>query len=93
MEPIRTGYTASMQIQNNNMVEVSETSIVVSITDRATGKLLMVREGRIVIGDNSNVIYARPLAVGQSWPVQSYFELPLGVTLDMVDISYSARGK
>jgi hypothetical protein len=93
VEPSGEGYTASMQIQNNNTVEVSETSIVVSVTDRETGKLLMVREGRIAMGDNSDVVYAKPLAAGQSWPVQSYFELPVGVTLDMVDISYSARGK
>ena len=93
VEPWSVGYSASMHIQNTNTVEVSETSIVVSITDRATGKLLWVKEGRIVMGDKSDVIYAKPLAAGQSWPVQSYFELPLGVTLDMVDISYNARGK
>jgi len=87
------GFTASMQVQNDNTVEVSETSIVVSVRERATGKLVMVREGRIVKGDNSDVVYAKPLAAGQSWPVQSYFELPVGLTLDMVDISYSARGK
>jgi hypothetical protein len=80
-------------VQNNNTVEVSETSIVVSVRERATGKLVMVREGRIVKGDNSDVVYAKPLAAGQSWPVQSYFELPTGLTLEMVDISYSARGK
>ncbi len=87
------GFAASMQVQNNNTVKVSETSIVVSVRERATGKLVMVREGRIVKGDNSDVVYAKPLAAGQSWPVQSYFELPVGLTLEMVDITYSARGK
>jgi hypothetical protein len=93
VEATGKGFTASMQVQNNNTAEVSETSIVVSVRDRTTGKLVMVREGRIVKGDNSDVVYAKPLAAGQSWPVQSYFELPAGLTLDMVDISYSARGK
>ncbi len=87
------GFVASLLVQNNNPVDVSETSVVVSVTERATGTLVMVREGRIVKGDQSDVVYATALAAGQSWPLESYFELPVGLTLDMVDVTYSARGK
>lgn len=88
-----TGYTTTFMVTNNNNVEIGETQFYARMVQASNAELVMAFQGRIASGEMSDVIYAKPLAAGQSWPVTAYFELPDGLIPEDLEITYIARGK
>jgi hypothetical protein len=93
IKPQEAGYITTFMVTNNNSVEIGETQFYVRMVQTSNAELVMAFQGRIASGELSDVIYAKPLAAGQSWPVTAYFELPDGLTPEDLEITYIARGK
>ncbi len=90
--PQGDGYEITFTVKNPHSADIKEVQYHLSLSRDADSAPLVGFGDRVAAGNMVDVIYAKPLAAGESWPLTLYFELPEGLDPANLQLTFVARG-